>query len=601
LPDFMCRVRQPRGWRDEAVVVDSDGADRRTIEWSASPASSPAVPLAVVETDNPAVTPADTLGTRLLPQLDSLWSALRWSALLVAFALAVVVKPTPALAAWGFVIAGWALLQTLRPTDYERGGWLVVGALLLEVLIGAAAVEFTGLEHSPYLVCLAVATLLAGYAGGLRIVPGLVAIACMSVVIPTVVQSPGRAYVAQAAEFATLLLLVAVVGGQGRRLLENAGRVGEGLVGQVEQLSEVNSLLLDLHAATKRVSMPLELEGALGWVVDRAEQAFAPDAAAVFLRDPGTGTWRVAAAKGLHDLDADETLQLPACVAAATAKAGPRMLGDDEEGLEPASVWGLYCALRARDEVLGVVAVETLAERVTTPADERRLSGLASAAALAIDNARWMGRIRAFGVEQERARIARDLHDHVGQSMAYLGLELDRLVKLNFGRAVQKELQVLRGHVQALVQELRDTLVDLRTDVSVETDVADVIASLAGRVQRRSGIEVSCSFDAQRRLPLSIEREIWRIAQEAMLNAERHSRASRIEVTWISHESAALLEVADDGIGMSLGTSGCQERYGLVGMRERADSISGRLDVRSSAGNGTTVSLRMEVAGRCAS
>jgi signal transduction histidine kinase len=577
-------------------------ADQRVVLPAPPSVVMPEVPLALVAVE-PWAAPAPPVpaASGLLPQLGALWSALRWSALLVGFAIALLEHPTPAMALWAVVLTTWALVQTLWPIDHGRAGWLTIGVLLLEVLLGAAAVEFTGLEHSPYLVSLAVATLLAGYAGGMLVVPGLMIIASMSVVIPAVLQFQGRAYVAQAIEFATLLLLVAVVGGQGRLLLEKAGRLGEGLFGQVEQLTEVNSLLLDLHAATERVTMPLELDGALAWVLDRVEQVFAPDAAAVLLRDPVTDVWRLAAAKGLRRVDTDEPLHLTPCVAAAATAAGPRTLDDDEEGLEPASTWGLYCALRARNEVLGVVAVETLNERSTTPADERRLSGLASAAALAIDNARWLGRIHTFGVEQERARIARDLHDHVGQSMAYLGLELDRLVKLNHGRAVQSDLRDLRGHVQGLVQELRDTLVDLRTDVSMETDVADVITSLAGRVQRRSGIEVSCSFDVQRRLPLSIEREVWRIAQEAVRNAERHSRASRIDVTWICHEEVALLEVTDDGIGMAEARPMNGERYGLVGMRERADSIGAHLDVRSSAGNGTSVCLRMEVAGRCAS
>jgi signal transduction histidine kinase len=132
--------------------------------------------------------------------------------------------------------------------------------------------------------------------------------------------------------------------------------------------------------------------------------------------------------------------------------------------------------------------------------------------------------------------------------------------------------------------------------------VAAVITSLAGRVERRSGISVSCSFDVRRRLPLSVEREVWRIAQEALLNAERHSRASRIEVTWICHEELAVLEITDDGIGMSHAVPmPGHERYGLVGMRERADSIGGQLDMCSSRGGGTSVCLRMEVAGRCAS
>ena len=580
------------------------GADRRVIGLlPVRRVVAPEVPFTTVKDSTPSPAPMTkpSAAAGLMPQLDSGWSTLRWSALLVAFAIAGVEHPTPAMALWGIVLAAYALVQTVWPAHYERGGWLVVAILLLEVVLGAAAVEATGLEHSPYLVSLAVATLLAGYAGGLRIVPGLLGIASMSVIVPALTHPPGRAYVAQGIEFATLLLLVAVVGGHGRVLLEKAGRLGEGLADQVEQLSEVNSLLLDLHAATERVPMPLELEGALSWALERMEEGFSPDVTAVLLRDPATGAWRVAASKGLRLSETDETMDLGIGPAAAEAADTAQPLEATGEGLDPGSASGLYCALRARDEVLGIVAVEWRQCRITTVIDERRLRGVASATALAIDNARWLGRIHTFGAEQERARIARDLHDHVGQSMTYLGLELDRLIELNHGRGVQNDLRILRRHVQALVQELRDTLVDLRTDVSIENDVAAVITSLAGRVERRSGISVSCAFDVRRRLPLTIEREVWRIAQEALLNAERHSRASRIEVTWICHEEVALLEVTDDGIGMHAEVSAGQERYGLVGMRERADAIGGQLDMRSSRGKGTAVCLRMEVAGRCAS
>jgi signal transduction histidine kinase len=581
------------------------GADRRVIGLlPVGRVVAPEVPFTTVkEPSSSPTTPTESPSAAggLMPQLDSGWSALRWSALLVAFAIAGVEHPTPAMALWGIVLAAYALVQTVWPARYERGGWPVVALLLLEVVLGAAAVESTGLEHSPYLVSLAVSTLLAGYAGGLRIVPGLLAIASMSVVVPTLTHPPGRDYVAQGIEFATLLLLVAVVGGHGRVLLEKAGRLGEGLADQVEQLSEVNSLLLDLHAATERVPMPLELEGALSWALERMEDAFAPDAAAVLLRDPVSRAWRVAASKGVRLSDSDELLEVGAGVVAAETSESAQPLTTIGEGLDPGAEAGLYCALRARHEVLGLVAVEWRNRRPTTALDERRLQGVASATALAIDNARWLGRIHTFGAEQERARIARDLHDHVGQSMTYLGLELDRLIELNHGRGVQNDLRILRRHVQALVQELRDTLVDLRTDVSIETDVAAVITSLAGRVERRSGISVSCSFDVRRRLPLTIEREVWRIAQEALLNAERHSRAARIEVTWICHEELAVLEISDDGIGMVQGVPAGHERYGLVGMRERADAIGGQLDMSSSRGSGTAVCLRLEVAGRCAS
>ena len=85
-----------------------------------------------------------------------------------------------------------------------------------------------------------------------------------------------------------------------------------------------------------------------------------------------------------------------------------------------------------------MLAVEWRGAHHITAADQRRIGDLARAAALALDNARWLDRIHGLGVEQERSRLARELHDHIGQSVVYLGFEIDRLVELNHGRAVQE-------------------------------------------------------------------------------------------------------------------------------------------------------------------
>ena len=106
--------------------------------------------------------------------------------------------------------------------------------------------------------------------------------------------------------------------------------------------------------------------------------------------------------------------------------------------------------------------------------------------ALAVDNACWLERIHTLGVEEERSRLARELHDHVGQSIVYLGLEVDRLIDLNKGRAVQHDLRTLRGDLRELVEELRDALVDLRSDVSESQGIDAVLASFVERVNARS-------------------------------------------------------------------------------------------------------------------
>jgi len=87
---------------------------------------------------------------------------------------------------------------------------------------------------------------------------------------------------------------------------------------------------------------------------------------------------------------------------------------------------------------------------------------------------------------------------------------------------------------------------------------------------------------------------MWRIAQEAISNVERHAQASRVSLQWRCDGSSALLVVADDGQGFPIGKSGRLDSYGMLGMRERADAIGAVLEFESTQGRGTTVRCRLE-------
>ena len=82
---------------------------------------------------------------------------------------------------------------------------------------------------------------------------------------------------------------------------------------------------------------------------------------------------------------------------------------------------------------------------------------------------------------------------------------------------------------------------------------------------------------------------MWRIAQEALVNVERHAHARRVDVRWWCNGSAAALEVADDGSGFPEGKAGRLDSYGIIGMRERASSVGATLEIASAAGRGTVV------------
>jgi signal transduction histidine kinase len=161
---------------------------------------------------------------------------------------------------------------------------------------------------------------------------------------------------------------------------------------------------------------------------------------------------------------------------------------------------------------------------------------------------------------------------------------------------VQSDLVALRSDVRNLVEELRDALVDLRSDVSEAQGVDHVLRSFLERVNRRNRLAVTLTAEADARLPLSVEREFWRVAQEAVMNAERHAHASNVSVLWLCNADGALLEVSDNGVGMSAGKAAGASSYGLLGMRERADSVGAQLDITSGPERGTVVRMRMKVA-----
>jgi signal transduction histidine kinase len=228
----------------------------------------------------------------------------------------------------------------------------------------------------------------------------------------------------------------------------------------------------------------------------------------------------------------------------------------------------------------------------------RLLEGFAGAAALALDTARCVDRVRTAGADAERARIAGELHDQVGQSLAYLGFELDRLSRHSPDEELRPGIDEVRTGLRAAMGELRDALHDLRADVSERRSLEAVLESVVPRVRRRTGAAVTLERSGPEgvpaRLPLVHERALWRIAEEALTNAERHATAGAVTVRWHSDGVRATLEVVDDGRGFDPdAVEALPARHGLAGMRRRAASVGATVEVRSAPGAGTLVRCRL--------
>jgi len=515
--------------------------------------------------------------------------AIRWGTLSVGLSLAALSAGSDGRTlAWCAVVVAYALWRSIRPLRYLDDRRSVV-PVLVEVGVHVAAVIGTGYWDSPLILSLATAVAVAGLASGFNralvvSVGTIVAVSVPSLIFEDLLRQGG-------AQFALVLVLVAGVAGYARRVLGEADRQRTFALDRMGRLTDANELLVSLHGVAQTLPATFDLDEALDSTLARLRDHLDGETFAVLLADDTDRSWL--AARQVNSL-------LPARLAAG---ALPRVLQhavsidriavvDDLDlaglvGVGVGSGSGLYSVLRSRDAVIGMVAVEHPDVTHFTGRHQRLLAGIVEPAALAIDNARWFARLRTLGAEEERTRIARSLHDRVGGSLAYVGIELDRILRLvQRGQAADEALTELRTAVRGIVGEVRETLHDLRVDVSDDSDLPSVMEQHLHRVGQRTGMAVVFHDGGVARLPLPQERAMLRIAQEAVAGIERRQpRPPSLSVWWRCDGYAAVLEVLDDGLVRSLGADVLDG--GILGLRERADSIGATVDVGVGARGGT--------------
>lgn len=550
----------------------------------------------------PPLTPAELL---LVAQPDSLAPfrpailAIRWGTLGVSLALSLPLNESQEVrtTAWAVVLAAIAVFRTVRPVQL-RSTLGLLRDVSIETLLTTAAVIMTGGWGSSFAFCLVTIPIIVGLARGLW---GLAIAAAMVAAISTAEVLRDDELTSDASQWAAELVLVALIAGYARRILGENEEERSRNLSRIGQLADANALLFSLHRVAQSLPASLDIDEALDATMGRLHDLFDFDAAALLVLDDTDGSWLVARRHQMRLPGRLTTEELPRplqrAVALRTLVIEANLLASGGPGLAPSLTSGLYNVLVARGAVIGLVSIEHDKADHFTERDIELLEGFAEPAALALDNARWFGRLRTVGAEEERSRIARDLHDRIGQSLAYLAFELDRIVKYHSrGEDVGDPLVQLREDVRSVISEVRDTLYDLRTDVSEAQGFLTTLELFAARVRERAQFEIRVRAEDRGRLPIPQERELFRIAQEALVNVERHAKASHVTIVWRCDGRSAELFIIDDGVGFGVGRSGRLDSYGLMGMRERAASIGARLDIESSPGHGTRIRCRVNAA-----
>ncbi|WP_342618236.1 response regulator [Rhodoferax sp. GW822-FHT02A01] len=277
----------------------------------------------------------------------------------------------------------------------------------------------------------------------------------------------------------------------------------------------------------------------------------------------------------------------------------------------------------SRQELIGTPVVDLLPDRASPtgvrkggepfPVEVNRspiqtVSGMLSMAVVR-DMTAWLAaerelnashqRLRAFAAknevarEDERRRVAREVHDEMGQVLTALRMDLS-LVELHAGAAdtfVGTKVKDMKGLVDQAIQGVRNVAGNLRPPV-LDMGLVPAIEWLCRDFMRRAGVECRL-YQGGEPIPLDDERSvvIFRIVQEALTNASRYASARTVDVELDSSEDVLRLVVRDDGQGFDPDATVGHRSFGLLGMRERALALGGRMELVSAPGKGTCISV----------
>jgi two-component system NarL family sensor kinase len=209
---------------------------------------------------------------------------------------------------------------------------------------------------------------------------------------------------------------------------------------------------------------------------------------------------------------------------------------------------------------------------------------------IAIERARLFEFSTEFGVIQERNRLAREIHDTLAQGLAAISLQLETaeaLIEINEDTdqvrdAIHQALLLARSNLD----EARRSVLDLRAGSLEGRTLPEALQNLAADHSRAGNFLVDYEFSGSRPLPARIETGIYRMVQEALTNVARHANAQNVRLKLAILSDQIRLVIEDDGQGFDIADIS-QDRFGLLGLNERAKVLGGKFQLKSNLGSGT--------------
>ena len=259
---------------------------------------------------------------------------------------------------------------------------------------------------------------------------------------------------------------------------------------------------------------------------------------------------------------------------------------DPTEGLRSHASIPLYF----QGKPLGILNLAGPTQRAALTDDELRLlSTIGYQVGIAVERGRLAQEGTRLARAEERARIAREIHDTLAQGLTGIALHIEGAMnhlETDPGRARERLGRALAMSRESL-EEARRSAQNLRAAPLESKPLGEALGALARRFTSETGIRVPVRLAGDRALPLAVEAELFRIAQEALANVRRHARATGASLLLGADSETVRLVVKDNGVGFQTGAAGGGN--GIPGMRERARLLGGGLRITSRPGRGTTL------------
>jgi signal transduction histidine kinase len=357
--------------------------------------------------------------------------------------------------------------------------------------------------------------------------------------------------------------------------------------------AEATRLLTQLRTVARRLpGATLDPGGISEHLIEEARALVAVDRAAV-LSGSGGGHLVVLAQSAGDRVDWETSLSAESTIAEAWTSQLPQFsLRSQSRTGTPAEVTSLALPLIAGVRTVGVLVLETDRAGAFAPPVVARLIELVEPAALRLEAALLFDDVRSLATNEERQRLAREIHDGIAQELVIIGYGIDNAMgELPEGaESSAAALRELREEVTRITTELRLSLFELRSEVDRQGGLTAAIADYARTVAAAGGLRVHMEIvETPARLPSTIEAEVLRIAQEAITNARKHSGAKNLWLRFDIDPPYARIEIADDGAG--IGPHRREGSLGLAIMAERAQRIRGQLHINPRKEGGTSVAV----------